>query len=166
MITGQQDHRGHPFWRRDPNGRDYVVIGRNRQEECDEVWTWSRALVRDLRACLESEVIWSRAEWERDVCSRGRLFEHGRSVRCTMIPNGADETTGTAERVVDGWVAEGVLRRPTDEEVTAISQAESRTRVLTRSKDKWLVDELARDAWFAVRLLVMSDWGHAAWNKP
>ncbi len=148
----------HPFLRRGPQGRNYVVIGRLTTDPDDEVWTWSKTAMRDIRAVFESEVCWSRDEWERDLCARGKLYERAVSIRCTMLPNGVDTPSLVAERILDLLVVDGVLRRPSQEEYEAIAQQPWPTRVVTRAKERLIVDDAARGEWFTPRALVMSEW--------
>jgi hypothetical protein len=160
----------HPILRRTSyDGKNYVVIGRRstasrtsllRQigasviDAEDEVWTRSRSCIVGIQKALDDESsIFTRSEWERDVIRVASFDKHYFTFKSTVIEEHLLVPSAISERIFDLLVSDGVLRRPTAENLRMYPHRE-RPSLAT---GLWIPDQDKRDEWIAVRLLLLED---------
>ena len=130
---------GHPFLRRkSPSRRYFVVVGRSTQDPADEVWTWSRRLVRTIAelATMGSDV-WcdtytlvsgrgtyrrflSRESSERLIVDACELAERTVAIWTPRIHKDEVMPGQLGERIFDLLVSDGLLKNPPARDVACV----------------------------------------------
>lgn len=178
---------GHPILRRrNRPGREFrpwwVVIGRSAADDCDEVWTQSKKMLRAIRSVLDPDASWidryyspvgnpiERGFVMRSVAERelnegiNKIDPTNSMLNWTMVTNNQWANGQLTERMFDLLVADGVLRNPTVREFRPVASwqrpYEKKPELTKRSIDRaqvWAVDQGAADLWLSTRLLLLED---------